>query len=63
MKGGTTGTARTEQDGVQHVGECTYCQNTSPNQQFCDSGKTASEEIQQETGTSKICNRPSGTEA
>jgi hypothetical protein len=33
-----------------------------PKQWFCDSAKTVSEEIQQATGRSKICNQPSDTE-
>jgi hypothetical protein len=40
--------------------EC--CQNILQNKLFCKSAKTASEEIQQVRGTSKICNQLSGIE-
>jgi hypothetical protein len=50
------------QDGVQRGGTCVYCQNVSPNQSFCDSAKTVSEEIQHATATSKICNQQFGAE-
>jgi hypothetical protein len=33
-------------NGVQCGGAHAYCQNTLPNQQFCDSAKTILEEIQ-----------------